>query len=159
MTKSELRQMIREVLKEELGPDRMASDPLRKLTIYKMVNINPEQGPRQRYKQELKIPMSWSDLQKVLDRELLDLKEEILEYSCVGSIYDESTYDLTDPDEAEEYEEAKKDLDDYFSLNWSEIRTSIDTATTGDIITIFEVDYDDFDTSWEGTVSYIINIL
>ncbi len=159
MTKSELRQMIREVLTEELGPDKMAGDVLRKLAIYKMVNIRPEQGPRQRYKQELKIPMSWSDLQKVLNKELLDLKEEIIEYGCVGGPYDESAYDLTDPDEAEEYAEAKKDLDGYFSLNWPEIRVSIDTAKPGAIITIFEVDYDDFDVSWEGTVSYIITIL
>ena len=144
---------------EELGGNGVAGDVLKKLAIYKIVNIRPEQGPRQRYKQELKIPMSWSDLQKVLDNELLDLKKEIIEYSCVGSLYDESAYDLTDPDEAEEYAEAKKDLDDYFSLNWSEIRVSIDTAKPGAIITIFEVDYDDFNVSWEGTISYVITTL
>lgn len=159
MKKSELRQMIREVLKEELGSDRLTGDALRKLAVYKMVNISPEQGPRQSYKQELKIPMYWSDLQKVLNKELLSLKEEIIEYCCVGSPYDESAYDLTDPDEVEEYAEAKKDLDNYFSINWPETRTLIDTAKPGDTITIFEVDYDDFDVSWEGTISYIMTIL
>jgi hypothetical protein len=144
---------------EELEGNGVSGDAIKKIAIYKAVNIRPEQGPRRRYKQELKIPMSWSDLQKVLNKELLDLKKEIIEYSCVGSLYDESAYDLTDPDEAEEYAEAKKDLDDYFSLNWPEIRVLIDTAKPGAIINIFEVDYDDFDVAWEGTISYDIIIL
>ena len=144
---------------EEPDGNGVADNILKKIALYKVVNIRPEQGPRRHYKEELKIPMSWSGLQKVLDAEVLGLKEEVIEYSCVGSSYDESTYDLTDPDEAEEYAEAKKYLDDYFSLNWSEIRVSIDTAKPGASVTIFEVDYDDFDVSWEGTVSYIITIL
>lgn len=144
---------------EALEGNGVTGDAIKKIALYKAVNIKPEQGPSRRYKQELKTPMSWSDLQEVLNKELLDLKEEIIEYSCVGSSYDESTYDLTDPDEAEEYAEAKKYLDDYFSLNWSEIRVSIDTAKPGASVTIFEVDYDDFDVSWEGTISYIITIL
>ena len=58
MKKSELRQMIREVLKEELEPDSIASDTIKKLALYKKVNIIPEQGPGQHYNQKLKITTS-----------------------------------------------------------------------------------------------------
>lgn len=160
MTKGELRQMIREVLKEELSQNGITSNSLRKLAIHEIVNIIPEQGPRQRYKQELKTPTSWSDFQNLLNKKLLDLKEEILEYgNDVDDYLDPTLWDLTDPDEAAEYAEMQQKFDDQFSINWPEIKKLIDAAKPGAIITLFEIDYEDYDVSWSGSIKYIAVIL
>ena len=144
---------------ESANDNRAANTGLKKIALYKTVDIRPEQGPRQHYKEEIKIPTSWSDLQKIIDKELLDLKKEIIEYGNVGSVYDESTYDLTDPDEVEEYEDMKKSLDNDFSVNWSKIKKAINNAKSGTRISVIKIDYDDFDVSWEGTIKYTIVIL
>ena len=144
---------------ESANDNRAANTGLKKIALYKTVDIRPEQGPRQHYKEEIKIPTSWSGLQKVLEGELLDLKTEIIEYGNVGSIYDESTYDLTDPDEVDEYEDVKKNLDDYFSVNWAKIKKAVNNAKPGTRIAVIKIDYDDFEVSWEGTIKYNIVIL
>ncbi len=159
ITKSELKEMIREALREELSGSSTASDIIQKIAIYKAVNIKPEQGKKQYYKDLLTITTSWSDLQKILDNELTTLKEEIIEYGDIDNPYNGLTYDLTDPSEAAEYAAAKKELDDYFLPNWLEIKASIDTAKSGTSIDIFEIDYDDFNVSWEGVIIYFITVL
>ena len=151
--------LIEYVRDKELSGNRAADTILKKIALYKTVDIRPEQGPRQHYKEKIKIPTSWSDLQKTLEKELLDLKKEIIEYGNVGSTYDESTYDLTDPDEVEEYDGMKKSLDDYFSVNWSKIKKAVNNAKSGTIIDVFELDYGDFDVSWEGSIEYTIIVL
>ena len=144
---------------ESANDNRAANTGLKKIALYKTVDIRPEQGPRQHYKEEIKIPASWSGIQKVLEGELLDLKTEIIEYGNVGSIYDESTYDLTDPYEVDEYKEVKKNLDDYFSVNWTKIKALANNAKPGTRISVIKIDYDDFEVSWEGTIKYNIVIL
>ena len=66
---------------------------------------------------------------------------------------------MTDPDEVDEYEEVKKNLDDYFSVNWAKIKALANNAKPGTRISVIKIDYDDFEVSWEGTIKYNIVIL
>ena len=151
--------LIEYMKSKELSGNSASDTILKKIALYKIVDIRPEQGPRQHYKEKIKTPTSWSELQKIIAKELLDLKKEIIEYGNVGSVYDESTYDLADPDEVEEYENMKKSLDGDFSVNWPKIKKAVNNAKSGNIIDVFELDYDDFDVSWEGSIEYNIVIL
>ena len=139
MKKSELRQMIREVLKEELGHDSITSDTIKKLALYKKVNIIPEQGPRQHYNRKLKITTSWTDFQDTLLAEHEEEMNELLEYSDIPF----------------------EDLEEYLTpdVGWLGIRSLIDKANSGDNITLLEIDYDDLGVSWSGTTEYYIVIL